>query len=124
MSTATTGFVAERPATVAGGGEIDRLVRAPRALIADIVRGRFELRALARATLLVTLVCGVAYGLVLGTHRGGAQVAFCAIKVPMLLLATLVVSTPAFVALARALERRSARNPYKEGQITPGSVRS
>lgn len=87
----------------APGGDVDRLVRAPRALLADIVQGRFELRALARASLLVTLACGLAYGVVLGSYRGGVQVAYCAIKVPLLLLATLVVATPAFVALAGAL---------------------
>jgi hypothetical protein len=85
------------------GSDVDRLVRAPRALLADVVRGRFDLTSLARASLLVTLACGVAYGVVVGSFRGGVQIAYCAAKVPMLLLATLVIATPAFVALSSAL---------------------
>ncbi len=42
------------------------------------------------------------FGAIVGAHRGGLQVLYCAVKVPLILLVTLVVCAPAFVALARA----------------------
>ena len=42
------------------------------------------------------------FGAIVGAHRGGLQVLYCAVKVPLILLVTLVVCAPAFIALARA----------------------
>lgn len=51
-------------------------------------------------TSLVCLVAGAAaFGGVVGSFRGGAQIAFSALKLPFALLATLVVCVPAFHAL-------------------------
>lgn len=63
--------------------------------------------AASAASLTRTLVGAVAlgaglFGAVVGAHRGGLQVLWCAVKVPLLLLLTLVVCAPPFVALARA----------------------
>ena len=42
------------------------------------------------------------FGVVVGAHRGGLQVLFCAVKVPLILLVTLVVCAAPFLAFARA----------------------
>ena len=53
--------------------------------------------------LLATIVLGGAvFGAVIGGFRGGAQVAYAAVKVPAFLLGTLALSVPAFVGVARA----------------------
>jgi hypothetical protein len=57
---------------------------------------------LARVLLAAVAVGAGAFGAVVGAHRGGLQVVWCALKVPLILGITLVVCTPAFVALARA----------------------
>ena len=49
----------------------------------------------------VTVGAGL-FGGIVGAHRGGLQVLYCAVKVPLILLVTLVVCAPAFIALARA----------------------
>lgn len=49
----------------------------------------------------VTVGAGL-FGAIVGAHRGGLQVLYCAVKVPLILLVTLVVCAPAFIALARA----------------------
>jgi hypothetical protein len=52
-------------------------------------------------TSLVCLVAGAAlFGAVVGSFRGGLQVGYSAVKLPFALLATLVVTVPAFFALA------------------------
>lgn len=67
------------------------------------VAGRCErpegLRELA-LTALCCLVLGAAvFGAVVGSFRGGAQIAFSAVKLPLALLVTLVVCAPAFHGL-------------------------
>ena len=63
-----------------------------------------RMAALAR-TLVAAIVVGAgAFGAVVGAHRGGLQVLWCAVKVPLLLMVTLVVCAPPFVALAKAAD--------------------
>lgn len=60
------------------------------------------------ATALVCLIGGAAlFGAVMGAFRGGPQIAYSALKLPVSLLATLVVSVPAFFALTLALGGRT-----------------
>lgn len=42
------------------------------------------------------------FGSVVGAHRGGLQVLYCSVKVPLILLITLVVCAAPFIAFARA----------------------
>jgi hypothetical protein len=75
------------------------LLREP-AVIVDRCKRSSGLRELT-ATALLCLIGGAAlFGGVLGSFRGGPQIAFSALKLPLALLATLVVSVPAFFALA------------------------
>lgn len=58
----------------------------------DVLRGRASLR---HAWLLI--VCGLAYGAVMGSHGGRPlQAVYSAVKVPILLLATVGLSLPSF----------------------------
>jgi hypothetical protein len=94
------------PAGAAPGrlGLLEALVREPDAFLKTA--GREDGVALVRALVASVLVGAGVFGAVVGAFRGGAQVAYCAVKVPLALLGTLVVCTPAFVAIARATGTR------------------
>jgi len=69
----------------------------------DVLRGR----AASQPWLLVVL-CGMAYGAVMGSFAGRAwQVAYSAAKVPLLLLATLTLSLPSYFILNTLLGVRA-----------------
>ena len=60
----------------------------------------------------LVVLCGLAYGAAMGTHGGlvgdrARQVAFSAVKVPLLLLATLLLSLPSYFVLNTLLGVRS-----------------
>jgi hypothetical protein len=57
---------------------------------------------LARSLVAVVALTGALFGGAVGMFRGGIQTAYCATKVPLVLLVTLAVSAPAFLGLARA----------------------
>jgi hypothetical protein len=87
---------------------LDQLVRDPIGCIDRLDRD--DAPRLLRSLLGLLFVGAGAFGAVVGAFRGGRQVLYCAIKIPLVLLVTLVVCTPAFVAIARAGEvRLSAR---------------
>jgi len=58
------------------------------------------LRALSAASLACLFAGAAAFGGVVGSFRGGPQIFYSALKLPLALLATLVVVVPAFFALA------------------------
>ncbi|MCU0684107.1 MAG: hypothetical protein MUF34_18010 [Polyangiaceae bacterium] len=90
-------------------GLLEALVREPDAFLATASRA--DGVALVRALIAAIVAGSAVFGAVVGAFRGGAQVAYCAVKVPLVLLGTLVVCTPAFVAIARATGTRlSARD--------------
>lgn len=60
---------------------------------------------LVRTALLSLLVGGAIYGGVIGSYRGELQVAYAALKMPIVLLGTLVVTAPALWALGAAAGR-------------------
>lgn len=85
-------------------GAVERLLRAPQRFLEDLEGA--DLVPLTR-TLLATVALGAGvFGAVVGAHRGGVQIAYAALKVPALLLGTMAISMPAFIALARALRVR------------------
>jgi hypothetical protein len=80
--------------------EFQLLLRDPAEAARRAILG--DANVLARVALL-TLVVGTAiYGAVLGTYRGELQVAFAAIKMPIVLLGALVVTAPAVWAIGAA----------------------
>lgn len=103
---------AARPAPTLAPGAVARLellLRDPDAFFAAVERldaadDHVALASITR-TLLGAIVAGASlFGVVIGAHRGGWQVLSCAVKLPLLLLVTLVVCAPSFVALAHAAE--------------------
>ena len=79
---------------------IQDLLRRPAAFI-DRLRTD-DAAQLVRSLVLTVVLAGAAFGAVVGAYRGGVQIAYCAIKIPLVLLAALVISVPAMVAIARA----------------------
>lgn len=83
---------------------LTRLLRSP-ADIAACCREDRDTRAIAITSLLAVVVGAAAFGGVIGSFRGGAQIAFAAVKIPLALVATLAVCAPAFHAVAAGLGR-------------------
>ena len=57
------------------------------------------------ATIAITMAI---VGAALGSYRGGVQIAYAAIKLPLVLLGTAALSAPALTAIGAALGRRVA----------------
>ena len=82
-----------------------RLLRSP----GDVARAcrddEADVRAIASFSLASTILGAAAFGGVVGSFRGGAQIAYGAVKVPIAVLATLCLAAPAFHAIAAVLGR-------------------
>lgn len=63
------------------------------------------MRAIAATSIGAIVLGAAAFGGVLGAFRGGVQIAYAAVKLPLAVLATLVVCAPAFHALAASFGR-------------------
>ena len=94
------------PPTVESPRLVDQLLRDRPAMIARIQRGT-ELAAIMRTMCLTIAIAMAIVGAALGSYRGGIQVAFAAIKLPLVLLGTAALSAPALSAIGTALGRRS-----------------
>lgn len=89
-------------------GTVDRLLAEPAAVIeAALVADATAQARIVRVLLLAIVVSTAAFGAALGFARGGVQVLFAAIKLPLVVLVTAAVSTPALTALSLALGRTS-----------------
>ena len=102
MITALAGSPAPRPAL----GMIDLLLRDREAMLARIRKGT-ELAAIMRTMIATIAVTMAIVGATLGSYRGGIQIAYAAIKLPVVLLGTAALSAPALSAIGAALGRRS-----------------
>ncbi|MCC6874698.1 MAG: hypothetical protein IT378_10375 [Sandaracinaceae bacterium] len=80
------------------------LLRDP-AEIARRCREEDGLEPIAKASLAALALGAAVFGGVVGSFRGGEQIAFAALKIPLALLAALGVSVPAFHAVAAVLGR-------------------
>ncbi len=84
---------------------VDRLLRDREGQLAAIDGAR-DLAGLARA-MLITIAAGAAmFGAAAGAYRGGVQIAYAALKLPLVVLLTAAVCAPALTALNAALDRR------------------
>lgn len=82
-----------------------RLLRAPGEIARACRDDEPEVRSIAATSLASIALGAAAFGGVLGSFRGGAQILYGAAKVPLAVLATLALSAPAFHALAAVLGR-------------------
>jgi hypothetical protein len=81
---------------------IDALLRDRSALLDRIDAGT-DLTALARTLALTLIVATAIVGATIGAFRGGLQIPFAAIKLPLVVLLTAALTTPAYSALAAAI---------------------
>ena len=79
-------------------GPLDALLRDRDALLEAIEAGK-GLSSIARAMLVTVVVCGAALGACVGMFRGGEQIVFAALKLPMVLLLTTAVCAPVYTGL-------------------------
>jgi hypothetical protein len=92
--------------TAAGAPLVDLLLRDRRAAIARVRDAAdVELPAIARVMVATIAVCAAIVGGTLGSDRGGLQIAFAAIKLPVVMLGTAVLSAPVLTAIGGALGR-------------------
>lgn len=83
---------------------LESILRRPREIAEACASGRTS-RTLA-VTSLAAIAIGMAlFGGVVGSMRGGAQIAYGSVKMPLAILATLIACVPAFHAFAGALGR-------------------
>jgi len=87
-------------------GMIDLLLRDREAMLARIAKGS-ELAAIMRTMIATIAITTVIVGAALGSYRGGVQIAYAAVKLPIVILATAALSAPALSAIGAALGRRS-----------------
>jgi hypothetical protein len=83
---------------------LDELLRSPQSAAARAKR-REDQRPLVASALLALVVGAGTFGAVLATARGGVQIGYSALKLPLAILATLCLCVPAFAAIARSLGR-------------------
>jgi hypothetical protein len=86
---------------------MNRLLRSPSEVAQDCREDRVPPRAAAHAIAAI-LIGGLLFGAAVGSWRGGPQIAFAALKLPLVTLGTLVLSVPAFYAIAAIFGRPGA----------------
>jgi hypothetical protein len=106
-STSTTTTTTQRPPAPANGlGLVDQLLRERRAVLARIEAG-VGLAELMRVFVMTIVVGAAITGAAMGAFRGGAQIAYAAVKLPIALLLTAALCAPALTALGRAVGREA-----------------
>jgi hypothetical protein len=85
---------------------VDRLLR-DRAGTMKRIRDGIDLAATLRAMIATIAIAMAIVGAALGSYRGGHQIAYAAIKLPLVLLGTAALSAPALAAFSAALGRPS-----------------
>ena len=83
---------------------IDQLLRDAPAVLERIREGR-DLATLAKAMILTIAFGGGVFGAAMGTFRGGEQILYAGVKLPIALLLTMAICAPALTALNRAVGR-------------------
>ena len=84
---------------------IDQLLREPSDVLERIQQGR-DLATLAKAAMLTIALGAGVFGASIGTFRGGVQILYAGVKLPIVLLLTMAICAPALTALNRAVGRR------------------
>jgi hypothetical protein len=87
-------------------GMIDQLLRDRDSILARIAAGR-DLAAIMRAMVATIAIAMAIVGAALGSYRGGVQIGYAAIKLPLVLLGTAALSAPALTAIGASLGRRA-----------------
>ena len=83
---------------------LNRILRAP-ADVAEQCKSDRDVASIARSALIALALSATAFGAAVGSWRGGRQIAFAAMKMPIGILATLALAAPAFYVLAAVFGR-------------------
>lgn len=83
---------------------LNRLLRQPDEIAAACREDR-DTRAIAATSLIALAVGAAVFGGVIGSFRGGLQILYAGVKVPLAMMATLALCVPAFHAIAAGLGR-------------------
>lgn len=83
---------------------LEQLLRRPEAIAEAARQGRSERGVFVAALLAIVLGAGL-FGAALASSRGGIQLLYSTVKLPIVSLVTLIVVTPALSAMAVALRR-------------------
>jgi hypothetical protein len=84
--------------------ELERLLRHPKEIAEAARQGRVNSGVFVAALLAIVFGAGL-FGAALASSRGGIQLLFSAVKLPIVCLMTLVLLTPALTAIAVVLRR-------------------
>ncbi len=85
-------------------GMVDLLLRDREQMLARIRTG--EPSPILRAMVLTIVGAMAVFGAALGSYRGGIQIAYAAVKLPLVLLGTAALSAPVLTAVGASLGRR------------------
>ncbi len=83
---------------------ITHLLREPQLIVDRCSKPAAQL-PLVRGTLLILVVGTATFGATIGSYRGGAQILYAALKLPLATLIALAAGGPAFASLAAAFDR-------------------
>jgi hypothetical protein len=83
---------------------MNRLLRSPSEVAKDCREDR-DLASIAASALAAIVVSALLFGAAVGSWRGGPQIAFAALKLPVVTVGTLVLCVPAFHAIAAVFGR-------------------
>jgi hypothetical protein len=84
---------------------LELLLRDRPALLERIERGE-GLLEVSRTALLTATLCAAVFGAAVGMSRGGEQIAYAAVKLPLVMILTAALSTPAIIALRSVFQRQ------------------
>jgi hypothetical protein len=96
----------EEPKVDGSLGIVDLLLRDRRAFFEHLERSS-DLASIARALLLTVLAGCAVFGASMGAYRGGLQLLFSAVKLPLVVLLTAGVCAPALTGLLRSVNAES-----------------
>ncbi len=99
---------------------LNRILRAP-AGVAEQCRSDRDVAAIARTALITLAIAATAFGAAVGSWRGGRQIAFAALKMPIGILGTLAIAAPAFYVLAAIFGRPWAMRPVLSLVLVAGA---
>ena len=85
---------------------IDQLLRDRDAIVARIAAGK-DLMTITRTMIATIAITMAIVGAALGSYRGGIQIGYAAIKLPLVMVGTAALSASALTAIGAALGRRS-----------------
>ena len=99
---------------------LNRILRSP-AEVAEQCRSDRDVASIARTALVTLAIAATAFGAAVGSWRGGRQIAFAALKMPIAILGTLAIAAPAFYVLAAIFGRPWALRPVLSLVLSAGA---